>query len=90
MPFLPGFDEAQGRYPGKADGKQKVKGIHEGRPMLYPVDHTADAIQSQERFADTQPGKRDLVAPSHPRIRSVFNAKFWRPDKIALDIEDSF
>jgi Glucose / Sorbosone dehydrogenase len=21
MPFLPGFDEAQGRYPGKADGK---------------------------------------------------------------------
>jgi hypothetical protein len=90
MPFLPGFDEAQGCHPDKADGKQKVKGIHEGHPMPYPVDHAVDAIQSQERLADAQPGKRGTVAPSHPRVRNAFNTKFWRPDKIALYIADGF
>src|SRR5690606_37764464 len=44
VPFLPGFNKAQGRHPGKANGKQNVKGIHEGRPVLYPVDNAVDAV----------------------------------------------
>jgi hypothetical protein len=67
-----------------------VKGIHQGRPVLDSVDNAVDAIQGQERFADAQPGKLAKVAPSHPRIRSVFNTKLWRSDKTALDVENGF